>query len=314
MVGWRVGKAIEALPINLHVDTFSVLEKVAGDALARLSNSRGRPYEASSALEVGEEHYLIDITQLPAGLGSELPATGLEHSAAAELEIEPTPAALMVALGNVAEAVPLSADRLENGNFLFYGISYGSGADKVTFLRKHDPTLSLRRGFAVFAYGDSLKRISKPDFVLEEDIDLIVTAKTIFAFSKTAFEMFMSDVRLALHQVPLLAEAVATSLQHTVPLGSEAKAAVSAVCSKSLSFAVRLRSLPARIAEVDLTSEKVRASMGSHGEDASRLVDENGIFNFGEAEVATFLDVVEGRWFEDDFTKEKRRADRLSRR
>ncbi|TFB67977.1 hypothetical protein E3N85_06250 [Cryobacterium sp. Hz9] len=231
-----------------------------------------------------------------------------------DLSSEPTPVALMVALGAVAEAVPLSADRLAGGTFLFYGISYGDGVDTVTFLRKHDPTQSLRRGFAVFSYGDTLKRISKPDFVLENDVDLVITSTTIFAFNKVVFEMIMSDVRVALQQVPQLAESVASALSTAVPLDGRSQEAISLVCSKSVSLAVRLRSLPARIASAGLTPEKVRASMVSHGEDASRLLDTDGTFNFGEDDVAAFLDVIEGRWFEDDFTAEKRRADRLSRR
>ncbi|MEY2848467.1 MAG: hypothetical protein RI885_1132 [Actinomycetota bacterium] len=54
--------------------------------------------------------------------------------------------------------------------------------------------------------------------------------------------------------------------------------------------------------------------MMSHGEDPSTLLNSANEFDFGEDAVGSFLDVCEGRWFEDDFTGEKRRADRLSRR
>jgi hypothetical protein len=63
-----------------------------------------------------------------------------------------------------------------------------------------------------------------------------------------------------------------------------------------------------------LKPSQVREHLTAHDIDPNRLVASDDSFSFGEDEVSTFLDALEGRYFEDDWTGEPRRADRFSTR
>jgi hypothetical protein len=72
--------------------------------------------------------------------------------------------------------------------------------------------------------------------------------------------------------------------------------------------------LPDRLSKISLDTASVRRSLTAHGIDSDLLFDANGHFSFAGQNVGIFLDVIEGRYFEDDLGGERRRADRYSTR
>jgi hypothetical protein len=69
-----------------------------------------------------------------------------------------------------------------------------------------------------------------------------------------------------------------------------------------------------RLEAGEFTPQKVREAITRHGEDPKTLLTDDDRFEFTEEQVGPFLDLLEGRWFEDDFSGERRRADRYSKR
>jgi hypothetical protein len=63
-----------------------------------------------------------------------------------------------------------------------------------------------------------------------------------------------------------------------------------------------------------LSIDPVRQVLENHEVAFEDLINEDGEFIFEEPYAPVFLDVIEGRWFEDDWTGERRRADRFSQR
>jgi hypothetical protein len=288
-------------------------------------------YEPTAELEEGEEHFVISISELPSpgppargSVRTEPPGT------AAAVEEEPAEsndaasATLRAALPDVADLVditrradsldPIDAGQLAEGTFLFYGIVLPGEDGNVGFIKRTDPVTALRKGRAFFQFSDALVAIQRPDFMLFPDIDLIVGPTAIAAFRKSALNALLSDVRVVLQDVPAKVREVAKSLTSKVPLTAAATEALERYCSTRPSLAARLRTLPTRVKGIKLTPELVRDALKRHGEGPSLLVTPDGQFNFTGDGVRAFLDIAEGRWFEDEFSGERRRADRYSLR
>lgn len=74
-------------------------------------------------------------------------------------------------------------------------------------------------------------------------------------------------------------------------------------------MAKRLRLLPGRLDAVSL-----RKIPRKHDVDPDLILDDNDHFSFDQEHVAVFFDAIECRYFEDDLSSERRRADRYSMR
>jgi hypothetical protein len=299
LLGWRPAAGqIAGGRVPLHDDVFESLRQVATTAMERLAKGDRRSYEPNALLEGGEEHYFIDAKDLPKKGSDDLPEA----------------ADLIKLTDDTDKLKAIQSGRLASGKFLFYAVVMPGSEGPVGFVRKVDPAAELRKGLAVFQFADTLRRVTKPDLILYSGIDLIVGPPGIAAFSKTALQTLLSDVQVVLQDVPENVQRVSDALRRTMPMSKGATDALGRYASVRPSAAARLRLLPDRLKAINLDVDKLRKSLRHHGVDASVLVDSKGNFAFGEPEVPIFLDVVEGRWFEDDFSPEKRRADRFSKR
>lgn len=317
LVGKRNGRRIDVRLINLHRDTFDDLRQIAVSASESLGNMQPREYDVAAELETGEEYFTLDLEQIRA---EPKYVMLINSSGEAEREIpDPTVKAtprdeFFDGLRELGDIETLDASQLRDSRFLFYAVAFENEGHQIIVFRKQDPTVALKRGFAVFAYGDALRKVDKPDIVLDEDVDFVIRDHQVYVLRKNAFEMIVSDLRVVLQDVPAVVASLETALRTRVKLHPSATAAISVACGKRISFAVRLRDLPQRVASAGVNADKVRRSMTDHKEDPNGLLNADDEFEFGEEAVGTFLDVLEGRYFEDDFTGEKGRADRLSRR
>ncbi len=330
ILGWRPSiRRLAGGRVRLRDDVFRSLKQVSEEALVRLASSRARPYQPTAELEEGEEHFVIPIGELPepprrrrrrsraegsdaetgTADGDEASLGGAASNACATL---PEVADLVALTRQVDDLESLDAGRLAEGSFLFYGIVLPGPAGNVAFIRRMDPVAVLRKGRAFFQYADALTAIGRPDFMLYPDVDLVIGPTAIAAFRKSALDQLLSDVRFVLQDVRASVSAVQASLASKVPLTPATQDALEKYCSTRPSLAARLRTLPARIEQIAFTPVLVWKALDRHGEDPSLLVNTTGEFDFAGEEVQAFLDVVEGRWFEDEFSDERRRADRYS--
>jgi hypothetical protein len=86
-------------------------------------------------------------------------------------------------------------------------------------------------------------------------------------------------------------------------LSKQATSALEQAAGSRLSFARRLHELRNRVGTAPITVELVRQSMAAHGLGPGNLLDDKGGFSFGTKDVERFLDVLEGRYFEDDLVE-----------
>lgn len=286
-------KHLQADRVELHQDTFPVLREIAHEALGALDRSTSRSYEPYAELEIGEEHFELDI---------------------AGDETADAPVADLTHLIRIADDLPsVDARNLAEQNNLFYAICWPSSAGATGFVTKTDPARAVRHG-RFFQYRDALRAVDTPDLILTDSADFIIHDGVAGILKPTPFRLLFADVDVALRDVPNYVAAAKLALAKTVPMTDSSAAALEAVVSRRTSYASRLRRLSGRLAGLELSVASVAAAAARHLDDPARLLNGDGQLDFGEDEVAVVLDLLEGRLFEDDFSGEHRRADRYSTR
>lgn len=285
-------KHLEAERVDVHEDAYPVLRDIARGALRDLAATAARPYEPFAELEVGEEHFELDV-----GTGADSDGAELVH------------------LMSVVDELPsVDARDLRERSNLFYALCWPSDGGGTGFVRQTDPVRVLRPGRRFFQYQDALRTVDTPDFAIDDSVDFVFHAGTVGILKPTPFRNLFSDVEVALRDVQAYVDTVQTALASTVPISDTAAAALQAIVSRRTTFAARLRRLAERLSQVPVTVDAVRAAATRHFGDASAVLDANGQLQFGEDRVADVLDMLEGRLFEDDFSGQHRRADRFSSR
>lgn len=309
VIGKRRGRRIEAVRMEVHEDLFEEMRDVCKSAIDQVLSTRRRRYEPYAELEPGEEHFALtneEISTRDGGVQVPGPRDG-------------GGAALFEALQNPGEMYVIDRDRFLRFNPVFYAVAcQQSGSTWASFIRKTNPRQFFKTGRRWWQYGDTLKRVStEPEFVFEEQVDIIIWQKNLVSFSTSALKTLFTDVGLVKSDVPRYVAEASALIQEEVPLSRRSSDALNALGKRRVSVANRLYGLAARITALKeqgvLTSDRYRA-VTQDDERASRLLDSDGMFDFDEENAEVFLDVIEGRYFEDDWTGSPRRADRFSRR
>ncbi|HEX4817677.1 MAG TPA: hypothetical protein VFV66_33475, partial [Nonomuraea sp.] len=185
----------------------------------------------------------------------------------------------------------------------------------VHFIRKTNPRSVFKPGLKWFGYGDTLKKIEDPAMVIDDHVDLILTSDHLAAFRGQHLKTLFTDVHIVLQDVPKYVEAISKVLdEESIGITGDAKEALLAASKRRVSFAARIYHLQERLSEIRLDLDRLGAVLDLHSIDISSLLDGEGRLHFQEEQAGLFLDVLDGRFFKDDWTGEPRRADRYSRR
>ena len=312
-------KGMEAVRVELRDSLHSPFRAICEQALEKVQVTDGRPYEPTAELESGEEHFYLDVDQIPVIEGrpgrSALARVSREVSGADDVDNSVLTPALISALRDIGRLEYASRNEILEYNPLFYAISWQqSNLEWTHFIRKSSPTRVLKPGRIWMQYSDALVRMEEPVMAIDEDVDIILGAGMMMAFKATPVKDLFSDIHLMMREVPAHVGKVQELLSARIPLSSEAADAIERVARKKYSVAVRLYALPDRIPTLNLTVPRVRQALNKHDLDQGALLNRNKEFDFLDDAVPIFLDVIESRYFEDDWTGELRRADRFSRR
>jgi hypothetical protein len=296
--------------IELRDEVFGDLRAIARRGLNALETSSPRPFEPYAALERREEYFWVSVEGLP--LRPPPRRTGGEVEPGAS-NVDGT--ADLIAVTQAADQLDSihPADVRASG-YVFYEVCFPIDDGFIGFVKKSDPRRAVTAGRTWLGFDeDALTKVSQPELVLEQDVDLIVTPTAVAIFNPTAFKDLLADVRVTLETVPANIATVAASLTSKIPLTQASLDALQAAAQKRVSLARRLHDVAPRVAGIQLTPPKLRGVLGRQNVDPKRLLKGKS-FSFDEAEAALFLDVLEGRYFKDELGDEFRRADRFSKR
>jgi hypothetical protein len=299
----KSSKRIDVKRIEVHQDLFEDLRSIAQRAVAEIQRRDAKQY-STFASKTGDDYFDVDVSDIP------------QRRNRRKKEDDPEAYEIASALAMVAECDNhpiMSATELRNANPSLYAIVFESHGEYVGFIRNSSPRRPVRAGLKYLQYGDALRRIDPPDLAIDDDIDLVVAADRCAVITPSAFTTLFGDVGVAFQQVPANVTAIADALKQVIPLSPKTVSALSSTCGGRISDAKRLHHIVSQRKEAlkSLGSQEMKALLERRGLDGAvqqgelMLIDDN---------ISDFLDLVEGRLFDDDVTGEERRADSYSPR
>lgn len=314
ILGRRQGsREIEAVVVDLHQNLFADLRSVCKNFLRNLAATIPRGYEPNAEVDRDSEHFVLDIDEVP-----EQPPAPSRRRATEEdsdEENQDRTAALVRVLRTPGRLEQIDAGDLKEFKALFYSITYQqSDLDWVHFIKKVNPRRLLKPGYLWTHYGSSLKRMDTPDMVIESTVDVLMLPQRLLSFNGNTIKDLFTDVHLAVQDVPNYVDNIVSVLHEDIRITDEARDILQRTAMKKVSFARRLFALQSALVGVHIKPDMVREVLASHGIEQEKLLDDDGNLRFEEGAVSLFIDIMEGRYFESDWTNEPRRADRFSAR
>jgi hypothetical protein len=316
LLGWRPSPGhVKAGAVELSPDVARELGRVCTAALTRLDNMERRPYSDVLALEIGEQFAAVSTSDLPppkaVGGGPEstidTASQGQAHSGD-DADRQLSELELIIASPGLDA---LSLDDVRRGRYLFYaavGTEVGTG-ERIGFVRQVDPHRVARQGFLTTIFGQQgLQRLEDPVFVFEEGFDVVVSTSEIAIFRLEQFNRLFADLGPIMAAAEPNAQALGAALPSMDP---DSVSALASLAATRPSVARRLQRLARPGGMPVVSPQQLRAAMKKHDIDP-RLILMNTRIVFTEENAVVFLDMMEQLYYETDFTKEHRRADRHS--
>jgi hypothetical protein len=296
LLGTRTApRRLGSFRVELGADVAATLSELAAARLADLRSGDRAAYSPDDTLEPGE-YFAIEVGDLP------VPA----HGAAAESGEEAIADLLrIVRTADTAEVLP--ADELPH-RFLFYAICPAiSNGSRIAFVRKRDPHALLRTpGMFLRRNAGALTEIDRsPEFILDLRTDLVVGPE-IAVFDPKAFADLFSDASLLLASAATLAGALAPGLGMRMTVSGLEELTKSA--STKLRVATRLNRIEDRLGLLRSSEANLSHGFEEQGLDPSDFLTADGELDCPPGRAPELLDALEGRYFSDALTPERRRA------
>lgn len=300
----KSSKKLDVYRVDLHEDLFGDLRAIGVAALKELARRDAKPYSAFGAA-TGDDYFDLDVADIP------------ERRDRRKKEDDPEAHEVASALQMIADTddhPTMSADDLREAEPSLYAIVFESGGDYIGFVRNRNPQSIIKPGLRYLQYGDTLKKIEPPDLAIDDKVDIVIAPDRCAVMALGAFTTLFGDVGIAFQQVPKNVDFMTATFKKTFPLTDASIKALQDRCGRRVIDAKRLHHIVTerRKALAGVSKAKLRALLKERGLESS-LNKSNQLVLDAEA-VSEFLDLVEGRLFNDDVTGEERRADAYSPR
>jgi hypothetical protein len=310
LLGWRgEDGGLDARPVDLTVEVADELRTAAKHSLADLG---GRVPKAYSSLGDADGDEFLSLAIHASDESNEDVADTLTH---VDLEEMLSAADIVrLSLGAFAATDFFDRDELFGGGWLFYAVVVEVVGDDapIAFVRQYNPQRGFDPGRLLGAYGDTLKKINDPVFLFDLQFDVIVTSDEVAVLRTTAFQRVFADVNVVASEVPADVNILQSAL--TLNIDSASTGALTAWCQDRLRMAARLKKLARQPHLPLITQASLREALNKHGLPLDRFGADNEISLTSLEDVRLFLDVLEKRYYEEDFTGNHMRADHTSPR
>jgi hypothetical protein len=303
---WR--RRLDGWRIDVDRDVHPDLRDVAVSALALVRGMEGIPFSPYIDPEEGE-YLSIDTAALM--------ARAKQNRSGSETDEQAT----LVKMVLESDYLPqMGAGQLIASTEEFYvqAICLKHAGKRVGFITRANPRQILKRSPIFLGRNDDddrLRRITKPELVLESEVHAIVTDVEVAVLNRNMFQNLVADSKLVENYVPTQVEVIAASFrQRGVAVSSATQNALIEKASKSPRVAKRLAPFAVRVEELDIHAITNGNGFAASELDKNDFVNSAGEIHCAADRVIELLDALEGRFFDDPFSPEKRRADRFRKR
>lgn len=310
IIGWRnSNKELEGYRVHILASELTeILANLCIPSLVKIRNYEERPWENFAGLNEEEYFWFPHRLLIKTKRSSKANGTKADHPLATENTAE-----LLKMIQKADDWPYADLSKIAEGKFTFYAICWNVGDKIIGFVSHLNPVSTLKSGLKYFQYGNTLTTVEVPDFALRGDSDLIVGLTGTAIFNKSAFISLVGDVGIPFADVTQDIANLSGALLGSINLSTKAQESLSSKSSKTQKYARRLKLLPARLQTIKLDIRLIKRILKKYGIDHEILIDNNE-FSFEEKEVGIFFDILESRYFKDDFSPEERKADRFSTR
>ena len=199
--------------------------------------------------------------------------------------------------------------------FAGQAICFGDGQSRIGFVTRTNPRKVLKRSLIPLGKADDndrLKRVTSPELVLEPIVHAVVTTEELAIFNQTQFQFLVTDATLLADRVPTQVTAIGTAFQSRgIVLSASTISALTARAQRQPRVARRLAAFAERIDHINLKALKTGKGFKTQDLKPDDFVNAAGELECIPERVVEMLDALEGRFFKDAFSPEKRRADRF---
>jgi hypothetical protein len=229
-------------------------------------------------------------------------------------------ARLLEIIQNADTPPPLGAKALTErlDEFVLQAVCLRSGTDVIGFVTKGNAGRVIKRSAIPLGFDDNqdrFKKISRPEVILESDTHAIVAPGEIAVLNVTQFQFLVGDIGLVQEYAPAQVKVIARSFQRRgIPLSAATAAALTAKAKASVQLAKRLDAFNERILALDVSRINNGKGFVQQGLKKADFVNSKGEIQCDDVRVVELLDALEGRFFDDGFSDENRRADRFRKR
>lgn len=306
VLGTRVGLKVDGFKMPVADEAKSALIESCRRHMDALSERSERPYSAMAEIESSTEYQVISV----------------EDAKAASLSVgagdEPT-ASTSRLLDLIARIPDLPADHLLDRDDLddrdkpwqFYVVTTWSAdlETKFSFVRRKNPQQVLKSGQFATTFRNSLKRIEAPVFVFEDAFDLVVVDSQIAVLRTDSLEHVLAEMQLIQARVAGHVHTVVDAAGFDFSDGAEV--VIENCCRGSVRLAKCLERVASAEYLADVDMSKIEKALARHAIDEARF-GSNGSVELGDKEdVKDFLNLLDGRLWEADFSGEPRVAQRF---
>lgn len=309
VVGLRHDSAIEGFRVVVDKNVHPQLRRVADEALESIASMKSVPY-TPYVEPAGDEYLSLD----PAGLQVSTAAIGSPASQSQQT------AQLLQIVQNADTLPTIGAGQLIERLAELYvqAICFHTNSPIIGFVTKTTARQVMKRSAIPLGKDDAtdrLKTISRPELVLEGETHAVMAPTEIAVLNRPQFQFLVSDIGLVAQYVPHQVKLIDQRLKkHGIPLNAATSAAIQQKAIESIQLAKRLDAFLERLDQIDVS--RVKSGKGFAAQDLKKadFVNAKGELECDPARVVELVDALEGRFFDDGFTTEKRRADRFRRR
>jgi hypothetical protein len=296
-------KRIEVHRVEIHQDLFPALREIAGSALAELEQREPKAYSAFGSM-TSDDYFDVDVTEIPRRIdrrGKETDASAHEIATALEM-VEMTD-----------QHHPMSRAEILASKPTLYVIVFENDGEYIGFVRAASPRQRLKPGVRFLQYDDTLKEIKPPDLAIDDQIDLVVASDRCAVLRPSAFATLFGDVGIAFQQVTPNVTTMTKAFKKSMPLADASLEQLTDRCGRRVTDAKRLHHIATerRSALKALTKNQIVDLLDKRGL-GDAIID--GALVLTKENVSEFLDIIEGRLYNDDVTRKERRADAYSPR
>jgi hypothetical protein len=311
VVGLRRASKVEGYRLIVDKNVHEDLRKVGDSSLERVARMEPIPY--TPYVEPGDDEYLsLDPETLTVAV-----STGDDGGPASQAQ----QTARLAEIVQNADTLPtIGAKQLlaRIDALYFQAICLHASPRIIAFVTKTIGRPVIKRSAIPLGLDDAtdrFKSISRPELVLEGEAHAIMAPGEIAILNRPQFQFLVGDIGLVGQYVPAQIKLISSRLKkHGIPLSAKAGKAIAAKASASVQLAKRLDAFLERIEQIDVN--RVANGRGFTAQDLKKkdFVNAKGELDCADDRVLELIDALEGRFFDDGFTTEKRRADRFRKR